>query len=674
MRGEVVSDIDSNMKMAATKLDTLPSELLSYICEMIYHSHKPSLRPLTLVNRKCSSIASDLLFRDICFSLVTLQDGRIEEDCKHWMDILTRRDCLESVRCLYVHGTFSPSAPLRFSPSAPLRFYDSRQTAQKRVEWQRDPREFQACEMFSWRWEEDCFRPLAELVEALPYLEILHWAPPEQLPLVVLDHTAEARADFRLEMPEWRLRHLAGEELTTGHDALISTPYLRNVTARLVKGEMNKDVLLHMLGGATPSLEEVRIITCDSLFSQDINPSDEVRRVRLQNIYERNEQTVKARLTLFSVHGMDTVDKAELDQWFDAADMTSLQRLELRSGVDSATVWRSTLQPETLQRLRELLLGFGFECSREEHDAASEWLRKLPKLQKLELHGNISPTMVDVALKTHGSMLRKLSLQPETHSSLFSLKYLPRDLEKINASCPLLQELAIPIKRGIAVGNKFHEAQNYAALSEFANLTRLHIILDCARWGEIGDGWILQDSSDEEFENQDYYDLDTRRITYGHVRYALINAAVDEILAKTIWDLVSKSKAGSPLYELYIQPTGSTEIIRGFRPDDWPEFAGRLVDLYYMLKEVSRPYKLRKHVRDDVHELEVQEPPDALPRGHWSNVGEDERMRNEVICHSPEGVEMEIFRRIWPAREGSLTWRDDWCSFELPMPEGETGA
>lgn len=308
-------------------------------------------------------------------------------------------------------------------------------------------------------------------------------------------------------MPEWRLRYLARDELHTFQIALITSPYLRHITARLVPENMNKDVVLHMISGANLSLEEVRIVNCTVLTTRDIDPSEDIRRVRLQNIYDQTPQKRKAKLTLFSIHDKIAIEKPELEQWFDAADMSTLQRLELRSGVEDADIWTSTLQVKTVPHLRELLLGFKFDTSREEHDAATEWLRSLlTKLQTLEICGNISPNIIDVAVKPHGSTLRRLPLIPEAHSSLFSPKFMPRDLEKLNSSCPLLEELGIPIKRGIAVGKPFHEAQNYAALSHFPKFTHLHLILDNARWGEISDIWIKEHfNSEDDLEGSEFW-------------------------------------------------------------------------------------------------------------------------------------------------------------------------
>jgi len=41
--------------------------------------------------------------------------------------------------------------------------------------------------------------------------------------------------------------------------------------------------------------------------------------------------------------------------------------------------------------------------------------------------------------------------------------------------------------------------------------------------------------------------------------------------------------------------------------------------------------------------------------------------QNEVkyLDHSPDSEIWEVFRSIWPAKEGSKDWRDDWSSFSL---------
>ncbi|CZT21279.1 uncharacterized protein RCC_07142 [Ramularia collo-cygni] len=652
--------------MLATNFDTLPVELLSYICELICHSHSPSLCALTLVNKNCESIASKQLFRDIWVSFKRLEDGRVLTDFETWEALLERRECFESVRSISVRGTLSPATPVRF--------YHNRKAMIEQAEWLED--DFDAFSIQEPEMDESegsIFVALVGLIEKLSFLKTLRWAAFEQLPNCILMTLPGLRKDCGLEMPEFISRH-ADAEPRQDQVLLTNCTKLRSITARTVSGDRNEHLLLHMLSGATPSLKEVRLVKCEVLTAFGVDASEEVLHRRSRAIYERNELKSRARPTLFSIHGKDPIERLELERWFEAADMSSLRRLELRSGVNSAEVWSRMMRAQFLPHLRELLLGFPFDCTTEQHDAATVWMRDLFKvnnvaLQKLELRGNIPPSLVNVTVHSHGKTLRKLILIPEAHQGHSYLRFSSRDLQNINTLCPALEELAVPLERGRAVGNEFHEAHSYAALGQFASLTHLHVILDCSRWGELRPDWILQGSGDDEFDGRTYFSLDARPILHRNVRYALVNSAVDETLARTVWGLITARKLGLPLHELYVQPAGSMELITGFRPDDRPELASRLVDLYAMLREVSRSYKITRHVRDDFDELVVREPPNSIPRGHWSKLDREERDRQEVVCHL-NGVEMEIFRRIWPSR--SLSWRDDWCSLQLPMPELST--
>lgn len=587
-------------------------------------------------------------------------------DCKRWENLLTRRECLKRVRSLHVHGALQPQAPSRF--------HHSRKSLLAQAEWQEScPDEFNIHEQETFDWENDHFHVLAKLIVKLPFLERLQWAAIDQVPDCILATLSALRTDLRLEMPEWRLSYRSRFESDPDQNSSISCAQLRSLTARLMPEDMNRDVLLRMLGGFTPSLEEVRIIECEEMTSFDVHPSDRVRQRKLEDIYRRNEQKSKARLKLFSIHGKKPVETAELEQWFAAADMSRLQRLELRSGVDSAEVWKSTFRPQSLPHLRELLLGFNIDCTLEEQEAATEWLERLCQtnqniLQTLELYGNIPSRLNNIASLSRGWTLRALTFFPQPHSGPFTLRFgLPSGLTLLSSLCPLLESLTIPIGRGQSLGNEYYETQTYTAFSQFAKLTNLHILLDYSRWGEFQPWEMIQESINAD-EEPTYLSLDGRRITHRHVRDAFVHSAVDEKLSRTIWELVTKGKKGMPLSELHVEPCGSMEIIRGFRPDDRPELASRLVDLYAILREVSRSYKISRHVRDDVHDLVVREPPGAIPRGHWSRVDEAERERGEVVCHL-EGVEMEIFQSIWPRKEGSKSWRDDWESLELVMPE-----
>jgi len=141
-----------------------------------------------------------------------------------------------------------------------------------------------------------------------------------------------------------------------------------------------------------------------------------------------------------------------------------------------------------------------------------------------------------------------------------------------------------------------------------------------------------------------------RKPRNGNIRDFFINSALDECLAREIFDSISSGKLDGALplerLKLRVQPGGhfSSRAITG--PFEIYEYFGR-------------SWLLERNLRDDRRDvIEVSEM--RRVRGAYS----PDRILHDDLRRAAGGV-VETFRRLWPERWESSCWKDDWHGWPL---------
>jgi hypothetical protein len=131
-------------------------------------------------------------------------------------------------------------------------------------------------------------------------------------------------------------------------------------------------------------------------------------------------------------------------------------------------------------------------------------------------------------------------------------------------------------------------------------------------------------------------------IKKGNVREALINSAVDEALARSIYEMISQNKTGRQLERLKL----------------WTKNAGIFGSTSYAVdtvtRSISRSWLIERLPRDDREEITVKE---LAQRAREKHERESRGGLDDVV--------QEIYHSIWPRKDDSESWRDDWSSFPL---------
>jgi hypothetical protein len=257
---------------------------------------------------------------------------------------------------------------------------------------------------------------------------------------------------------------------------------------------------------------------------------------------------------------------------------------------------------------------------------------------------------MDATLAHHGQTLKKLSVDPFEHVwgnvvGARDPRHIPMEFTKdrilqIQAQCPVLEELAIPIKRNKSSAS---EAEMYKCFDKMKNLRFLFLTLDCS------DMRVTRDSTySPQFDEEDQKPMDTSNsvLKKGHVKETLINCAVDEALARSIWKTISQNKTGKRLERLKLFTTGGGEYGTG----STSHYDSQI------MQNLSQSWLFERVPRADQEDFTVRE---LAPRA---------RVIEDIWMLGIErSVTRQVFRNVWPSKEGSKDWRDDWSSFPLQV-------
>lgn len=179
------------------------------------------------------------------------------------------------------------------------------------------------------------------------------------------------------------------------------------------------------------------------------------------------------------------------------------------------------------------------------------------------------------------------------------------------------------------------ETRCYEALGRLQGLTAATIHLDCSNMptdpGRLGVG-----------------------ATTNQLERALINSAVDETLARSIWEIVSADSARSRLKSLHLISSGGSSFGNS-HPGD----------LMTIVNHISRSYKIR-HSRDDEHEaLSIVESTKIQREERDQRQREHEQVMIEKWGSRGLRGAFDVMNQLWGLEEGYGNWREAWKSFPL---------
>lgn len=478
---------------------------------------------------------------------------------------------------------------------------------------------------------------MSNLLQRCPALSDLVWEIRHQIPPCVLDAIHRYHSRSRLHMRAFCARSLLGYEIDKHELAIVTSPCLHSIWFTYMEPDeephasRSQRVVQQVLAHLAPKIEEVR-------FRRTMMPyRGSLPHPEMELSVERgavNPSTSLTRLEIGASHYVSfTVSREELKSWHTHVDFSRLRTLVLDTliGLD-ALVW---LRGCDFASLKVLNLQWN-ERNRPEYPqnklTAMLFIVDLLPLSELAVGWRFKN--MDPIYQRHGASLRILRLPNrsarETHEAV-------PVLQNIRDQCPLLAELEFVLPRD---QGSITEVAVYKTFATFPALQRLILGLRFKNHTLEAGRLAHYDAFDRRLFSKDMHD----RPLYGDVRRALIDRAIDEPFARTVYHLASRSSCFLSQLELKID-SGTLDypyVIRSIRSPP--------SSLSGIFAYVCRSWTVEPGVRDD--------DPDEVVTREMDTPGGDKPAPKEL---DPR-VE-QVFRRIWPGNEdGSSDWRTDWHS------------
>jgi hypothetical protein len=642
---------------------SLPIEIVQQIADCIEHAYRPSLFAFSSASKACYKASALLIFRRI--NVTVHCRATLKDEIDRLVKALSRTESARHIQCITIKGDIRPRP--KIEDNSDLGWLQSTGLDEILPDLGGPPSS--SCHYVVYdepvikkaSKEDLSWAPLLSLIQAIPYLRDLIYDCKSQFPPSLLSTLDKQHPQCRLHHLSFRFRTLLWGipypyemELATS-PLLYKVKFMSTFRDSNYDDDFNEEAVMDLAAGLAPNLKEVINVNIFAYRS-----GSDYRRKETWHGLPGFRDGTRGSLTSLTLKELSLSSEWKLQCWATRTDFTCLQHLDLGlsynfnlSGLSGETMnWLT--QNYSFPQLRTLKVSLYRNHIYQDRpyyskDAVS-FFQALEPLEELSVHGPIDPRIVDAIVSRHGKTLQKLSLRPlelpYTHSVGRNPQEIPMEFAKehliqIQAQCPILEDLSITIKRNMSSPS---EASMYRCFSKMKSLRSLFLTLDCS---------VRQIAQDPEynpqFEGDDLQPVDEMdcRLTRGRLRQTLINCAVDEALARSIWCTINQDKTGKRLDRLRLWTMGGSES-GGVTPTHVDDM---------ILKNLSRSWLVERDPRDDRNDFTIRE------------LGKHARKSEDIITEREytECVAGQIFRTIWSRREGSRDWRDDWSSFPLQI-------
>ncbi|KAL1988109.1 hypothetical protein VTN96DRAFT_1140 [Rasamsonia emersonii] len=630
-------------------LDTLPLDVLHPICRLIWKEYPTSLRAFSLTNRTCYIAAVPFLYHDLRIRISGCK--QLIQDVTELTEDPLRRQCFRYTRRLKIDGCM----PRRVDSDREEVFAEfGERNDDDDDDWgdggfddydDLEP-EYHPGPICDYREDEPdesarAWAPLATMVSKLHHLTDLIYACENQFPACLLRVLHIHHATCRLDLRTFRFRSLRDMSTDSHELSLATSPCLHALSVRycsrdlLDQDDFNKEAVLRTVAGLAPNLRKVGMLCC---MEGGVTAQHYIQPTWKGFVPDDGTTKLGALTSLFS---SEVFTKQELETWSRHTDFSKLRSLSIMPTIEALADAAVNQRFPSLERL-VLKMPRG-ENERSLRSACEMFLDSLNPLSTLRIHASIiDASLRDRIFQQHGATLRDLAFPPRTL----------KDILRMRDSCPFLEILRIQVKRSMS---DRRETRFYEVLGTLPCLRKLSLDLDCS----LAETELFSDDIVETFDDFDRELFGpTAWWRNGHIRNGLINAAVDEALVRSIWDIIATNKPGCSLKYL--------KVISGM--GDNPIYPGG-VGVMDRLRQLRRSYVLTSESDNgkvtqlrELGKMKRDEAFNATQRrvAYWLKVGGN--MAESVSRREPVD---RVFKRLWPPKTDSRDWRDDWSSRPL---------
>ena len=668
--------------MSAT-IETLPSEILQLITEYIASPKNCHLSAFSRCSKTCHEAAARTLYACIhlhvsipeprnlirssqdIFSDVSLLD--IEVGC--WDDLLTRQNAHGRVRSLEVNEyCITEQSSNAHGRSHHFHHLDHLDSQDEFADPWRGSLRMPCCmkqaNYPSYDEEEAAWSVLSNFMHQLTTLTDIYFNCSRPPPRCILELVQRLKTRPNIHLSSFWFRDFLRDSDGIMELPILLSSQLRSIRARSC-GYTSEGVedythegILCLANGLNSGLRDLSLLTDLEGTPQGMAGavSHRTERAPWKGFQDANAMATKqaAELASFELGGNGPVYLELLKASFERCNMSNLTLLKLRVPTTHKGLgWLAG--NVSLPCLKTLVLGVDHSRLQDlewgDYDLASTFLDSVPPLVGLRFVSDIDPATFEVLLKRHGPSLRRLWFPPpQTDSKII---FDASQVADISQYCRRLEDLALSIPRSMGDAK---EVQMYRGLGTLPRLQTLSLALDCEDVSLVlqapgfGPTSILPSFDDFDQEFSETFAAQRagygRRPRKGHIRLAMLNAAIDEDLARSIFDTISDAKPEGdrtlPFERLELAP------FRGA----YTEEASEVIDV------VSQWWLVERDQRAD-------------HRHHIIATGnrffEDLTEEYGPPAGLDPGIE-SVFRKIWPGNPDKASdWTLDWTSLPLAL-------
>lgn len=637
------------LKISSTMIEGFPTEILLSISEILDIDHPPSVLAFARASKRCYNVASTVLFRTV---KLTIADGKERfQDASTLEKRLTRDDAFAHVRrIILLSGSQGRRYPyLSLHPSERGREDDTE--LWRHLENDRWPSDWPSSIVSV---ADDEWEPFIRLVGQLTGLADLFWACRQKLPLSLLQVLHEKVSRCRLHNSTFDLSSPLGSSLTSYQRTVITSPCLYSIGG--LNQEINPSALKSISSVSSPGLRRVYFWWGRS--DADIEAAENNKQdpeIVPREFIQVDGPWLHIPIPLAVVYRETS------------GNFSAMRALKLNIPLASQGLPAPTDFP-SLVDLTFTCVVTAYNTPPQYWDEVITLLRNLPRLTNLQIKCWNRAISVIPSLSPN---LRKLDLRTRLIPGGARLR--DDHIHQLADICPNLQHLTIEIRRS---RGDAAEVARYRSLGRLSRLQELYLCLDASPPGytrstPAGNTIATRDTAIEPwFDEQDAEYLQSPHESYreGHVRDMLVNSAIDESLARSIFEVISEAKPGRspgraaplPLERLELCARGGSEFVSS------PVGELRWRPLNKFLAALERDWQVQRDVRDDSPEvLHVEELwySDLYPA--WTRT---EFSRTDFLGHKTnDQYWFGLWRRVWPIEKKGVDWRDDWESRPLEL-------
>ncbi|KAK2761621.1 hypothetical protein FQN54_001449 [Arachnomyces sp. PD_36] len=651
-------------------MDVLPSPALHQICELLWESSRPSLNALSLVNSRCYKATVPFIYRILTISIS--KPERLKYTVRELVDHSLRQQCLVHTRKLNIKGKMfrsdmkgepELSGWQLYTVNAALGVGRMASSDLCCSGDELEPKYYptfisDGYDLLDTETEEsrilEAWEPLASLIMKLQFLVELNYACLNQFPSNLLEALHQYQPRCKLNLKIFRFHGLP--EISSSELKLIRSPCLHELTVRYSLRDTNgredfNDEAIMEIAAIAPNIKVIKLQYCHPMSSSPIHgrrlaPREGSWKGFMPSLSLEEKSRSKGNLScLLLPLIMFPPTENTLSQWGPVTDLSKLRSLNTgRMGQPSDLTRALEIGP--FKSLKKLSINL-FLSYEEAHVrfAIESFFENLGPLTTLRLTGTMDMALVHAILERQGPSLQELSVLHYQGEMTITAA----DISSFAQCCPQIRELGLIIER--STGDR-HETACYEALSKFRWLEKLSLELDCLDPDLTLQNVNAIEESLDDFYNQMYITANAYAIRNVQVRDMIVNAAVDEKLARSIWGVVTSRRHRLSYLKVKTRGVNNFRILSSHR---------------FKISDITREFEItRESWRSDHDSIKVVETggnskrdDDEKQRQHDAQMLSIERSdREEITC------EDEIMERIWPESVENPGWRY-WSSWPL---------